>query len=85
MNDDELKATVKARYGHAALRVVEGAKSSCCGAAPATLDDPITANLYSAARAGEGTVDPEARDADAPLLSAGMKEEGWAIAPGQLK
>ena len=51
MNDDELKATVKARYGQAALRVVSGAKSSCCGAAPATLDDPITTNLYSAAEA----------------------------------
>ncbi len=51
MNDDELRATVKARYGQAALRVVSGAKSSCCGAAPATLDDPLTANLYSAAEA----------------------------------
>src|SRR5512146_3507734 len=51
MNEDELKATVKERYGRAALRVISGAKSSCCGAAPATLDDPITANLYSAAEA----------------------------------
>src|SRR6476619_686339 len=48
MEPDELKATVRERYGQAALRVVGGAKSSCCGAAAAP-DDPITANLYSAA------------------------------------
>ena len=48
MEPDELKATVRERYGQAALRVVGGAKSSCCGAA-AALDDPVTANLYSAA------------------------------------
>jgi arsenite methyltransferase len=52
MEPDELKATVRERYGHAALRVVGGAKSACCGAAAAArLDDPITANLYSAADA----------------------------------
>jgi len=49
MEPDELKATVRERYGQAALRVVGGAKSSCCGAAAAALDDPITANLYSVA------------------------------------
>jgi arsenite methyltransferase len=51
MEPDELKATVRERYGQAALRVVSGAKSSCCGAAATALDDPITANLYSAADA----------------------------------
>jgi arsenite methyltransferase len=51
MEPDELKATVRGRYGQAALRVLGGAKSSCCGAAAASLDDPITANLYSAADA----------------------------------
>src|SRR5712692_8536734 len=50
MNEDELKATVQERYGRAALRVVSGAKSACCGAGEASLDDPITANLYSAAQ-----------------------------------
>jgi arsenite methyltransferase len=49
MKDDELKATVRERYGQAALRVMSGAKSGCCGAGSASLDDPITANLYSAA------------------------------------
>src|ERR1700693_1013470 len=51
MEPDELKATVRERYGQAALRVVSGAKSSCCGPAAAPLEDPITANLYSAAQA----------------------------------
>ena len=51
MEPDELKATVRERYGQAALRVVSGAKSSCCGAAGAAVNDPITANLYSAADA----------------------------------
>jgi arsenite methyltransferase len=51
MNEDELRATVQERYGRAALRVVSGAKSTCCGAGEASLDDPITANLYSAAQA----------------------------------
>jgi len=51
MKDDELRATVRERYGQAALRVISGAKSGCCGAGPASLDDPITANLYSAADA----------------------------------
>ena len=49
MKDDELRATVRERYGQAAVRVISGAKSGCCGAGPASLDDPITANLYSAA------------------------------------
>jgi arsenite methyltransferase len=51
MKDDELRATVRERYGQAALRVISGAKSGCCGAGQASLDDPITANLYSAADA----------------------------------
>jgi arsenite methyltransferase len=49
MKNEELKATVRERYGQAALRVISGAKSGCCGAGQASLDDPITANLYSAA------------------------------------
>lgn len=53
MSDSEqLKDTVREKYGQAALRVVEGARSSCCGGARAALGmdvDPITANLYSSA------------------------------------
>jgi len=38
---------VKEKYGEAALRVLAGAGSSCCGAASTTGGcDPITANLY---------------------------------------
>jgi SAM-dependent methyltransferase len=53
----ELRETVRARYGEAAIRVMSGERasccgtgsaSSCCGAAPGTgADDPITSNLYS--------------------------------------
>jgi arsenite methyltransferase len=47
---DNLKDTVRERYGRAALQVASGDKSdccssSCCGGA----EDPITSNLYGAA------------------------------------
>jgi SAM-dependent methyltransferase len=50
MSDEDVKATVRQRYGQAALRVTAGAGTSCgsggcCGGA----DDPITSNLYSQA------------------------------------
>ncbi len=49
---NDIKATVKEKYGQAALRVHSGG-SSCCGAGPATNEcDPITSNLYSAGEAG---------------------------------
>jgi arsenite methyltransferase len=48
MSTDDLKSTVRERYGLAALRVTSGAKSSCCGGScGADGDDPITSNLYS--------------------------------------
>jgi SAM-dependent methyltransferase len=39
---------VKEKYGQAALRVVAGARSSCCGGAPGEVncEDPITSGLY---------------------------------------
>jgi SAM-dependent methyltransferase len=57
---DDLTATVKARYGEAARRVLQGSKASCCGSvssgcgsAPATgADDPMTADLYNADQTG---------------------------------
>ena len=51
MSTEDIKTTVRERYGQAALRVAAGAKTSCCGGGTcgATTDDPITANLYSAA------------------------------------
>src|SRR6266436_5336199 len=39
MAGETIKETVRAKYGEAALRVVQGQASSCCG-------DPISSNLY---------------------------------------
>jgi len=47
-----IREVVKEKYGQAALRVKAGG-SSCCGATPSTGCDPITANLYDAAQAGQ--------------------------------
>src|SRR5438128_4804660 len=41
MSGPDIKETVREKYGQAALRVLEGEKSGCCG-------DPISANLYDA-------------------------------------
>jgi SAM-dependent methyltransferase len=44
----EIKEVVKEKYGQAALRVMSGQSSCCCGGQSAPLGalDPITANLY---------------------------------------
>jgi arsenite methyltransferase len=48
MSGQNIKATVRERYGKAALQVVTGAKSGCCGGScGVSTDDPITSNLYS--------------------------------------
>ncbi len=46
---DSIKATVRDKYGAAALRVTAGTRSSCCGGSASSSDccDPITSNLYS--------------------------------------
>jgi ubiquinone/menaquinone biosynthesis C-methylase UbiE len=52
----EIKDAVKDKYGKAALRVVEGEKSCCCGPgqpAPLGANDPVTADLYDDRQAGE--------------------------------
>ncbi len=51
----EIKDIVKEKYGQAALRVVAGGGSSCCGASSAFGDcaDPITSNLYDTTQTGE--------------------------------
>jgi arsenite methyltransferase len=49
MDTLNIKEVVKEKYGQAALRVVEGGKSACCGAASASValcEDPITSRLY---------------------------------------
>jgi ubiquinone/menaquinone biosynthesis C-methylase UbiE len=47
MDPTELKATVREKYGAAALRVVEGGRSNCCGAGAGCGPDPITQDLYA--------------------------------------
>ncbi len=50
---DNLKETVRQRYGQAALRVLDGNRSSCCGGnAPSRECDPITSNLYDSQELG---------------------------------
>ncbi len=50
MDIEDIKTTVQARYGEAALRAARGAGSSCCGGScGASTADPITSNLYSVA------------------------------------
>ena len=57
MKIDEIRDTVKARYGGIAQRVAEGATASCCGPASGSSGccggtteswDPITSDLYEA-------------------------------------
>ncbi|HLA90314.1 MAG TPA: arsenite methyltransferase [Gemmatimonadaceae bacterium] len=45
----DIKSIVRARYGRAALAVVEGNKGNCCGTGSCGCDDPITSNLYEQA------------------------------------
>jgi SAM-dependent methyltransferase len=48
MSDAKIKDTVRDKYGQAALRVLAGEGSGCCGGAASTGGcDPITSNLYS--------------------------------------
>ncbi len=49
MGEQSIKATVRERYGKAALQVATGLKSGCCGggSCSAPADDPITSNLYT--------------------------------------
>jgi arsenite methyltransferase len=51
MSTDDLKATVRERYGRAALQAATGARTGCCGggSCASATDDPITSNLYSEA------------------------------------
>jgi arsenite methyltransferase len=49
MSSEDLKATVRERYGLAARQVSQGAKTSCCSTTccGGSAADPITSNLYS--------------------------------------
>ena len=54
MSAEDLKATVRQRYGQSAREVAEGAKTSCCSTSccGGTAEDPITSNLYSEGETG---------------------------------
>jgi ubiquinone/menaquinone biosynthesis C-methylase UbiE len=60
MSTDDIKATVRERYGQAALRVATGTKTSCCGGGSCgnAAEDPITFGLYSEAETA--TLPPDA-------------------------
>jgi len=52
MSTEDIKTTVRERYGKAALQVATGTKAGCCGGScGGSTDDPITSNLYTAAEA----------------------------------
>ncbi len=56
MDTTNIKEVVKEKYGEAALRVLTGGSSSCCGAADAccgTDTDPITSSLYNDAQTAQ--------------------------------
>jgi arsenite methyltransferase len=58
MNEQDIKQTVKEKYGQAATRAASGSSASCCGSSPSSVSaaspassccggDPITSNLYN--------------------------------------
>jgi len=58
MSNTDIKEVVKERYGQAALRVKSGGAASCCdttsaGNSACGCGDPIMANLYDSAQAGQ--------------------------------
>ena len=65
-NTKQIRETVQEKYGDAALRVMAGERSGCCGGSAATGDcaDPITSNLYS-------TAETDCLPEDAVLASLG--------------
>jgi SAM-dependent methyltransferase len=53
----DIQEVVKEKYGQAALRVVRGKSSCCCGASAQACSDPITSDLYPSADASQVPVD----------------------------
>ncbi|MBI4500873.1 MAG: arsenite methyltransferase [Gemmatimonadetes bacterium] len=50
MSGEQIKETVRERYGQVALQVLTGQKGSCCGTGSSCgCDDPISSDLYDAA------------------------------------
>jgi arsenite methyltransferase len=80
MSTTNIKEVVKEKYGEAALRVMEGAGSSCCGASACcgTDVDPITSHLYDDAQANQ--IPEEALKAS---LGCGNPTALAALCPGE--
>src|SRR5690349_18432512 len=78
MTEQDLEATVKEKYGNAALRVTSGGTASC-GASSGADCDPVTGNLYTA---GETANLPEA--AVAASLGCGNPTALAELAPGEV-
>src|SRR5437588_12760664 len=55
MNDNELRDMVRAKYGQAALNVMDNKGAGCCGKGSASTccSDPITSDLYDQVQVGE--------------------------------
>lgn len=51
----DVKRIVKEKYGEAALKVISGGGSACCGSSPSCCSgaDPVSTNLYSEQQKGE--------------------------------
>jgi N-acetylglutamate synthase-like GNAT family acetyltransferase/SAM-dependent methyltransferase/catechol 2,3-dioxygenase-like lactoylglutathione lyase family enzyme len=80
MSDDTLKSVVREKYGHAALRVTEGARASCCGEpAAASSCDPITGNIYE-----RGQTDGLPAEAVAASLGCGNPTALAELRPGEV-
>ena len=78
----DVKQVVREKYGEAALRVVSGAGSACCGASPSSCcsgGDPITSNLYDELQKSEL---PEA--AVLASLGCGNPTALAALRPGEI-
>jgi arsenite methyltransferase len=57
---ENIKETVREKYGEAAKRASSGRSSACCGTSPSSAEgscDPITSNLYGES---DASVVPEA-------------------------
>jgi len=78
MSDESIKDVVKQKYGQAALRVVRGGGTSCCGTSPQSSCDPITSNLYQ-----EGETADLPAEAVAASLGCGNPTALADLKPGE--
>jgi arsenite methyltransferase len=82
MSSENVKEVVKEKYGQAAKRAAEGARSSCCGSSAASsieCCDPITSNLYAE---GEAATVPDA--ALRASLGCGNPTALASLQPGEI-